>query len=552
MKTLAVSVLFLLALLPGPASAGIWTPTDSGTTDEITAIDYRADAMRYVTNNGKIFKKVGTAAGVQEAGFPGRQFFDIAMSPDGTKGLAAADSGKLFRFDGTGWAEISLANSTYDYGGSSPCASTPEGSADPQDAMPTTNLLAVAWSSNNVAWVTTGARGQILKSVNGGLGWTEASRRPDRTCKISYDITDIVPVPGSDQDVYFVDDYFAGLWRTTDQLASAGQRREELINCYDITFRLAVDPSSPNRVSAAGPCEGSLHWGFTSDAGSTQNYTDSNGPRLRDIAAAPGVFVAVGDAGKIEQTFDGKTVFGQPADGALATKDWRAVDFLDGKNAVVAGIGGAMVISDRANEMPDVVAPTVAIAGPAKATAGAPTAFTANATDNAGGVGIDPNGFQWTGNGLAPTTAGTATYTFPSPGTYTVRVKARDLRGNVSEEATLIVTVVRGLFTFPAKAGTARKKGKRVHLTAKGILSVPAGLTQAQACSGKLTIRWRKGKKQIARTTVSLTSKCSFKRTIKIKRKKVGKAKKLGLRLSFAGNSLVGPSSKGYTVKVKK
>ena len=553
MKTLAVSALFLLALLPHPASAGIWTPTESGTADEITAIDYRADAMRYVTNNGKIFKKVGGAAGTQEAVFAGRQFFDIEMSPDGSKGLAAADTGKLYRFNAGTWTLVDLANTTYDHGGSSNvCASTPEGSPDPKDAAPTANLLSVAWSSDSVAWAAADAEGQLLKSVDGGATWSEASRRPDRTCKINRKITDILPIPGSDQDVYFVDSYFAGLWRTTDQLASSAQRRDELVNCTGL-MRAAIDPGSPNRVSAVGPCSGSTQWGFTRDAGTTQNYTDSNGGPLRDIDGQEGVFIAVGDAGQIEQTFDGKTVFGQPADGALATKDWRAVDFLDARNAVVAGIGGSMVVSDRANEMPDLVAPTVAIAGAATTTVGVATSYTANATDNAGGTGVDPAGFQWTGNGLTPTSAGTATYTFAAPGTYTIRVKARDLRGNVSEEATLTVTVTKAKFGFPSKAGTAKKKGKKVHLTAKGILGIPTGLTAAQACSGKLTIRWFKPKKKkaIATTTVSLTSKCTFKRTIKIKRKKVGKAKKLGLRLSFAGNGLVAAGSKMYTVKVK-
>ena len=554
MKPYLLSALIALAVLPVPASAGIWTPTDSGTTEEITAVDYRADAMRYVTNNGKIFKKVGSAAGTQEAAFAGRQFFDIAMSPDGTKGLAAADSGKLFRFDGTAWSEVSLANSTYDYGGSSACNVNPsDGAPDPRDAAPTTNLLAVAWSSNTVAWVTSAARGQILKSTNAGAGWEETSRRPDTTCKIDRHVTDVLPVPGSDQDVFFVDDYFAGLWRTTDQLVSAGQRRDELDNCYSITFRGAIDPASPNRISALGPCDGTLHWGFTGDAGTSSNYTDSGRSKLRDIAAAPGVFVAVGDAGQIGQSFDGKTVFGQPADGALATKDWRAVDFLDGSHAVVTGIGGSMIVSDRANEMPDVVAPTVTIAGPVKATAGVATAYTANATDNGGGVGIDPNGFQWTGSGLAPTTAATATYTFPSAGTYTVRVKARDLRGNVSDEATLTVTVVKPLFAFPAKSpAKARRKGKRVIMTVKGALVPPAGLSPAQACTGRVVLRVNKGKRRIAAPSATLSSTCAFKKTIKIARKKVGKARRLLLTVSFPGNSTVAPGSKRYSVTVKR
>ncbi len=40
-------------------------------------------------------------------------------------------------------------------------------------------------------------------------------------------------------------------------------------------------------------------------------------------------------------------------------------------------------------------------------------------------------------------------------------------------------------------------------------------------------------------------------KTIKIKRKKVGKAKKLKLSVGFAGNSFVKAGSKAYTLKVK-
>jgi hypothetical protein len=547
----AALALLAVAILPSSAAAGIWTPVDSGTTDEITAIDYRADAMRYVTATGKIFKRTGTAAGAQEASFPGRQFSDVAMSPDGTKGLATADSGKLFRFSGGAWSEVSLANTTYDHecGGS--------GDPLPRDQAPTANLLAVEWASNDIAWVVSAARGQILKSTDGGATFADASRTANRTCQVNQNVTDVAPIPGSTGDVYFVDQNFATVWRTSDALVSAAQQRENLVNCFDVVMRVAVDPASPNRVSAAGVCESTLHWGFTADAGTSKNYTDSTGGKVRDLAGEAGLFIAVGDAGKIEQTFDGKTVFGQPADGALATKDWRAVDFLDASRAAVGGVTGSLVVSDRANEKPDVVAPTVAINGPATVQAGAPASFTANATDNPGGVGIDPAGFQWTGNGLTPTTAGTATYTFASTGTFTVRVKARDLRGNVSEEATLVVTVVAPVFVIsegtkpPLVGGAARKKGRFVTLRVKGKLKIPAGLTAAQACKGQVFIRVLKGKKLLVARVAKVSSKCGYTKTIRIARSKVGKAKKLTLVIGFSGSSSVGASQKKYTVKVK-
>ena len=193
------------------------------------------------------------------------------------------------------------------------------------------------------------------------------------------------------------------------------------------------------------------------------------------------------------------------------------------------------------------------ITGPTTAFLGVPTAFNANATDNAGGVGIDPNGFQWTGAGLTPTNAATATYTFGARGTSTIGATARDARGNVSEPATLSVIVTQSTFGFPAKAPAKAKKSKKsVTVKVKGVLTPVAGLPADKACTGKVTLRVRKGKKQLGSKTVSLTSACGFAKTIKIKRKKVGKAKKLKLQLVFTGNSFVKAGSKAYTLKVKK
>ncbi len=85
-------VVFAAALLLSPtatASAGIWTPVASNTTQDITAVDYRAaDQLYYATSNGKIFK-----SGVEQLSVPGETFTGIELNPSGTAGLATANNG---------------------------------------------------------------------------------------------------------------------------------------------------------------------------------------------------------------------------------------------------------------------------------------------------------------------------------------------------------------------------------------------------------------------------------------------------------------------------
>jgi hypothetical protein len=550
----AVALASLLAgALPSTAAAGIWSPIASGTTEEISALDYPSTStLVFATTGGKIFMGAPGAT-AQVASFPGRQFFDVAMRPSGDVGLATADSGRLFRFASGTWTEVSLANTTFEH--NFPCS----GSGGPyvRDKTPTANLLAVAWGSDQTAWVVSAAGGQILKSTDAGATWTDASRQADGTCRVDDEITDVATIPGTDQDVYFVSEGFADLWRTSDALASGAQKRIEMVNCFAVRMRVAVDPAAPNRVVASGACDGTLHQGFTADAGTTKNYTGSGGSPIRDTAAQAGLFLSVGDAGKIEQTFDGQAVYGVPADGALQTKDWRAVDFADASHAAVGGVTGSLVITDRANVAPDLVAPTVTIAGPATLSAGVPATFTANAVDT-GGSGVNPNGFQWAGTGLTPSTAATATYAFSSPGTYVISVRAADLAGNVSESASITVTVGLPQPTLPGPSNpplagkAARIKGKFVVLRVKGRLGRPAGVPASAACKGKMSISVYKGKKRLVGKKAKIRANCNYKKKIKVRRSRVGKAKKLKLKVAFKGNEALAPLSSTYKVKVKR
>lgn len=395
----AVAAALAVALLAASTSAAqaiTWTGIDTTTSEEIAAVEYHPTGkIWFATTAGKLFSRPAGGTFALNGSFPGRQFTDIAFRPAGDIGLATADSGALYRTinGGATWSAVNLTNSSFDH--TCPFSPSPPYGA----STPTANLLAVEWASNDVAWVVSADRGQVLRSVNAGANWADASRDGDGECKLRTFVTDVAPVPGSVNDVYFVDEDFGTVWRTSDGLLSNAAERAEMVNCFDVTMKLAVDPASPNRLTAAGVCTGTLHWGFSSDSGTTFDYVDSlSNARVRDLDAGAGVFLAVGDAGLIEQTFNGTTVHAQPDAGPFATRDWRTVDFADANRAVVAGIGGALVVTDQANvpptelagptppgggTTPDVLRPSVggATIGQGTLTPGQGTTFGFNASE---------------------------------------------------------------------------------------------------------------------------------------------------------------------------
>jgi hypothetical protein len=337
----------LLTAAPG-AGAVTWRPVQTGSTDPITAIEYRSpEQLWFATGAGNIFVRQPGGAFTVQGSFPGRQFFDIAFRPSGDIGLAGADSGQLFRFAGGAWAPVSLANASIDQD----CPDTPQ----PPYARvtPTGNLVAVAWSSDTVAWAATATEGQLLKSVDAGATWTDVSRQPDGTCRLSAPVSDIAPIPGSEGDVYFVTTA-GGLWRTIDGLASpAAFKLGTLDGCANSPIvRLGVDPAGPNRVSTAGDCL--LTWAFSSDAGASKHYIDPISGVPHDIAAGPGVFLWVGDNGVIKQTFDG-TLFNKVAPrGSLGNVQWLSADFAGRDRAAVGGAGGVLILSEDAGPGPGI------------------------------------------------------------------------------------------------------------------------------------------------------------------------------------------------------
>jgi hypothetical protein len=346
MVAAGIAAAIALFIGAGEARAVTWTPVTTGTTEPITAIDYGPAGLRFATSAGNIFVRRPDGSFALEASFPGRQLFDVEFRPSGDIGLASADSGQLYRFSGAAWAPVSLANSSFDTN----CGAGPR-TVPP--ATPTGNLLAVSWATDAVVWAISSDAGQVLRSVDAGATWTDASRQPDGSCHVDAHLTDVAAIQGSPNDAWFVTTAAFPV-RTADGLATSTDGQQLLPVCNPTLVRLAVDPAGANRLAAVGECA-SGRWGFSADAGTTARWLGPGDPPLRDVAAAPGVFLAVGDQGSIKESFDGRHLAGAPARGALAKNAWLSVDFGDRAHAAVGGANGALVLTSDADPGPTIV-----------------------------------------------------------------------------------------------------------------------------------------------------------------------------------------------------
>jgi hypothetical protein len=520
-----------LAAVPATASAGIWTPTASNTTENITAVDYQApDRLWYATAAGKIFKN-----GTQQFSAPGVSFNDLTMNPSGTAGVAVANGGKLYRFNGATWTLVSLANTSYT--DPTPCNGT-ESPALTKNLTPTGNLTAAAWSSDSTAYVTSSDRGIVLKTANGGASWTDASRQSDGECFVdpsSATVTDVKTIPGSDV-VWFVDTNFGARSISSNGLASSTLREaDSSVNCPDHRPQLALDTDNPNRSFVTDRCDGSLAFGFSEDGGATyllgQDYIAGNGDSLtglNDVAIAGGSALAVGNGGAILVSNNGRAAYFQRADGGDATNDWLAVDKFDANHAAIGGRGGRLLLSDAAATTPDVVAPAGTVSGPVTVTAGTPATYTANVADNAGGSGIDPAGFVWTSTGVPTATGNPATLTFPSAGYYSVKVDFKDLAGNAGSASISVIVnapvpVKAPPPVSPTKTTTASVPGAKISF------GVPNSCVKAGS-TFKVTLTWKKQKRKgnkfvkvrradfyIGSKRVKIDKKAPFTQTLTVK-----------------------------------
>jgi hypothetical protein len=167
--------------------------------------------------------------------------------------------------------------------------------------------------------------------------------------------------------------------------------------------------------------------------------------------------------------------------------------------------------------------------------------------------------------GLGNQSGATATYTFPSPGFYTVKVTFADNAGNTGAASLFVsVTAASGggptatptlSVSGPGNSASAVIVGDRVRVRMRGTVKPPAGVSTTAACTGKVRLTIKKGKKVLFKGRAALRvrqGKCRFGKTVFLKRSQVGAGTRLRLRIRFPGNSVLKAGSVTKTLVVRR
>jgi hypothetical protein len=110
-------------------------------------------------------------------------------------------------------------------------------------------------------------------------------------------------------------------------------------------------------------------------------------------------------------------------------------------------------------------------------------------------------------------------------------------------------------FTGPGNRLTARIVGRRIKIRMKGAIVLPAGANPATACTGKVRLKIKKKKRTMLNRTVKVkfrNGKCRFAKTVFLKRSKVGKTRRLKLKIRFMGNTVLKAGSVSRTLIIRK
>jgi hypothetical protein len=89
----------------------------------------------------------------------------------------------------------------------------------------------------------------------------------------------------------------------------------------------------------------------------------------------------------------------------------------------------------------------------------------------------------------------------------------------------------------------------------KGSITMPPGVDKNAACSGQIRLKLKKGKKTMLNRTTPVKlkkGKCRFAKTVFLKRSKVGKTRRLKLKIRFLGNQILKAGSVSKTLTIRK
>ena len=543
----ALGVVVALLAVPGTASAAgqqqIWSSYPSGVTaGDITGVDLRAaDDVWYVTDpddfdagGGQVFRN-----GNVNTNAPGVRFTDIALNPSGTVGLAVGRGGELWRSTGAGpFSDQGAIATRASCGGA---------------VVPAGDLHAIVWQDDSVVYVV-GQDGTVLRSQNAGQAWAEVNKSvPGCVTNVgASDFTDValsgttLTLVTEDGKVARAQTPFASGSVVTDAAACAGAAVVATDGAKTIVAR-ACEGGSPEslRTSADGSET------FARPTRRSPDTTSDNG--LHDAAWGGGVGIAVGNANRVFLLPDtGNAYVSNPGTGLIGV-DWNAADKVGKDLAAIGGDNGKLAVTAQASRLPDLVGPSGTISGPDTVTVGQTATFTADVADDGSphALGIDPDGFEWTGSGFAMAKGSPAQVLATLTGVRTLKVTFRDKAGNIGE-ATKQVTVLEAPST-PTQPGpgpgaqvppAAAKKGVKV-TTLQGATLTLTGPSKCVKPKGtftaKLTAKKASGTSRfvsVARVGFSITNgktktdtKAPFTKTLKLGTKSTTLRAKVRLRL---------------------
>ena len=432
------AALLMPSLAPEASATTIWKEIASGTTHDITGIEYQAaDRFWYVTATGEIFKRQpdGTFSLRLSTSVP---LNDIEFQTGGNIGFAVGNGGQVYRSTDAGdsWSNVNP--------GSSPIPVSRDDStafADCRGSDPLGDVNSVRFAGAARVWIF--AEGsQLARSQAADLGaagtWEDANRdtkgtmsSTDDTCRIPQadGIDDGFFVPANPDVGYICTAFLAKVYLTTNNLASDAS--EQPANCGNGSIpdrHMTGDPLNPSRMWVVGPGSGRSYTRYTEDGwatsfpfnlGSAGTFT-----KPFDVDYAEGTVLVAGDGGMILNSTNGRKFFFVKAGGTLANTNWRAVSLANASEGAVGGAGGKLVISPAASKT-DVVPPQTTItSGPkAKSHDKTPTfKFRSSESGSTFKCRMDRGFYK---KCTSPKTYGTLRF-----GDHVFRVKAKDKAGN--------------------------------------------------------------------------------------------------------------------------
>ncbi len=533
--TLVGALFALLAFSASAQAASIWTPIPSGTNSTISSIVYQSPTrFWYATSSGTIAFWNGSSFVAGTGITPGENFVDLAFQAGGSVGYAVTSNGHVWRSTDSGatWTQLSAPSTRSD------CTSA--------TLAPETELNAVQWANSTTVFLL-GDGSTILRSTNADAttpAFSEINKLATGTCAVqnepsTQNFTDATFLPANPANAFFVAQEFGRLYQSSTALSgsvSGNKTGNDTVNSYTGNPRLAQDAGNPSRLwvvdhqAGGGGC-GSLCLEVSTDGGN--NSTTATFPNdssvtggLYGVSSQGGVEVTAGSGGEIFTSIDGTNFYNQPASGTLATENWRSEAAYDSAHAAVGGDNGALAITGAANTIPDIIAPTGAIAGPTSVTSGKAVTYTAAVADNAGGSGINPNGYTWTVPGFAAQHGASATYAFPrGVGEETITLTFADNAGNQGT-ATLNVTVnnapppgppTGSQPTTTSTGGATIKIFKIVTVTGRSARFVPVIISATTPRKFTVQILPLKGRKALATAHLTIKGKHGGHGTVRVK-----------------------------------